>query len=148
MAPLNDYSLRPAQAQDIWAIRRLVVLAMLDPTQLRWDQFWVAEQDGKILGCGQLRHYGAAQELGSLVVAAAWRGQGIGTALAQQLIQQAQGPLYLECLGEKRANYYRQLGFTEANWSAMPPEIARKFRFSCWVARALPVSLWVMEYRA
>ena len=39
--------------------------------------------------CGQLRYFPGAQELGSLVVAPAWRGRGLGTYLVKHLIQSA-----------------------------------------------------------
>ncbi len=36
----TNCNLRPATAKDIWQIRRLVFAAKLDPTQLRYQQFW------------------------------------------------------------------------------------------------------------
>jgi len=92
-------TLRPAHARDSWAIRKLVLTAMLDPTQLRWSQFWVVECNEHLVACGQLRSFADAQELGSLVVLSPWRDQGLGMCLTQHLIQQATQPLYLECLG-------------------------------------------------
>jgi len=71
-------TLRKATSGDIWSIRYLVFSAKLDPTQIYWQQFWVIECDGKIVACGQLRNFPNAQELGSLVVASAWRGRGFG----------------------------------------------------------------------
>lgn len=101
--------LRPATAKDTWAICSLVLGAALDPTQLSWQQFWVIESDGRLVACGQLRSFPPAQELGSLVVAPAWRGQGLGTYLVKHLVQQAKPPLYLECLGNRLANFYAVL---------------------------------------
>ncbi|MFP3435630.1 GNAT family N-acetyltransferase, partial [Paraburkholderia sp. SIMBA_061] len=81
--------------------RKLVLSARLDPTQLRWEQFWVIECQGEVIACGQLRNFGDDQELGSLVVAKPWRDRALGTALTQHLIAQATQPLYLECLGKR-----------------------------------------------
>jgi amino-acid N-acetyltransferase len=81
--------LRPACSSDIWAIRKLVLSAKLDPTQLRWSQFWVIECEGRVVACGQLRSFAGAQELGSLVVESAWRGQGLGRCLVKHLIREA-----------------------------------------------------------
>ncbi|MBE9018123.1 GNAT family N-acetyltransferase, partial [Chroococcidiopsidales cyanobacterium LEGE 13417] len=72
-------NLRPANAKDAWAIRKLVLSAKLDPTQLRWQQFSVVECNGRVVACGQLRAFAGAQELGSLVVASNWRGKGLGS---------------------------------------------------------------------
>ena len=55
--------LRPASVSDIWAIRKLVLSAKLDPTQLRWSQFWVIECEQRLVACGQLRCFSEAQEL-------------------------------------------------------------------------------------
>lgn len=141
----ENCQLRPATAADMGTIRGLVLRAMLDPTQLRSQQFWVVTHQDDVIACGQLRRHGAAQELGSLVVRPGWRGQGIGTTLTHHLIAQAEGALYLECLGQRRADYYAKFGFKAANWPDMPTEIAAKFRVSRWIARFLPISLHIME---
>ncbi len=70
---------RSAEATDIWTIRKLDLLAKVDPTQLRWQHFWVIECEQRIIACGLLRNYGDAQELGSLIVTPDWQGRGLGT---------------------------------------------------------------------
>ncbi len=138
--------LRPAQASDMGSIRRLVLSAMLDPTQLRWSQFWVIEEAGQIIACGQLRQFAGAQELGSVVVTPAWRGQGLGTRLVQHLIQQATAPLYLECLGQRLAQFYTHLGFVPVTWKSLPPPLQRKFGLSALAgAIGLPVTIMGLE---
>jgi amino-acid N-acetyltransferase len=139
--------LRQATANDIWSIRKLVLSAKLDPTQLRWEQFWVIDRDGKIIACGQLRSFEGAQELGSLVVARDWRKQGIGTYLTQHLIQIASQPLYLECLGAKLASFYTRLGFVSVSWRELPPSLKRKFGVSSFAASLLRLPLTLMQHR-
>ncbi len=124
------YRLRRAIPQDIRAIRRLVWQAKLDPTQLRWQQFWVIEQGGDAIACGQLRCHGTVQELGSLVVAPQQRQQGLGTCLVQHLIQQSTRPLYLECLGKNLEQYYHRFGFVPISWKVLPSELKFKFGIS------------------
>jgi amino-acid N-acetyltransferase len=143
----NGCLLRQAKANDIWKIRKLVLIAKLDPTQLRWEQFWVIDRDGKIIACGQLRSFEGAQELGSLVVAKDWRNQGIGTYLAQHLIEIANQPLYLECLGAKLASFYTRLGFIRASWNELPSSIKKKFGISTFAASLLRLPLTIMQYR-
>lgn len=143
-----DCHLRPARASDIWAIRKLVLGAKLDPTQLRWSQFWVIESGGKIIACGQLRCFAEAQELGSLVVASPWRGQGLGTYLTQYLIQQASQPLYLECVGLKLAEFYRRFGFVPIEWQDLPRSLKWKFGLTKVVSTIFPViSVTIMQYQ-
>lgn len=87
--------IRRATIEDRWPIRKLVLSTKLDPTQLRWQQFWVIECEGELVACGQLRHFPDAQELGSLVVAKPWRDRALGTALTQHLIQEAIQPSWM-----------------------------------------------------
>lgn len=144
--PVNCH-IRLAQATDIWSIRRLVLGAKLDPTQLRWQQFWlIAHRDGQILACGQLRTFADCQELGSLVVRSPWRRQGLGTALARHLMQQATAPLYLECLGDGLATFYQRLGFVPVAVAVVPPGLRRKFGFSAAIARLLRLPLHHMHW--
>jgi len=139
-------TLRPARQEDAWTIRRLVINALLDPTQLRWQQFWVIECGGKVIACAQLRTFPDAQELGSLVVTKEWRNKGLGTLLSQHLIQQAKYPLYLECLGDRLANFYQHLGFVPTTWQNLPRSLQRKFGTSRFVARLLRLPLRVLHY--
>lgn len=138
--------LRRATVQDIWAIRKLVFSAKLDPTQLRWQQFWLIEQTGKAIACGQLRNFADAQELGSLVVESSWRGQGLGSYLTQYLIKQAHKPLYLECLGSKLANFYSRHGFEVVTWQALPRSLKFKFGISQIAKTLIRVPVVFMVY--
>lgn len=138
--------LRSARREDAWAIRRLVMSALLDPTQLRWQQFWVIECKGQIIACAQLRTFAEAQELGSLVVVKAWRNKGLGTLLSQHLIEQANQALYLECLGDRLASFYQRLGFVPTSWQNLPPSLQQKFGASRFVAGLLRLPLRVLHY--
>ncbi|HAJ64603.1 MAG TPA: GNAT family N-acetyltransferase [Cyanobacteria bacterium UBA8543] len=140
--------LRPACAQDIWAIRKLVLSAKLDPTQIRWSQFWVIECEECVVACGQLRSFSEAQELGSLVVAPAWRGRGLGSYLVKHLIQEATGPVYLECLGKKLADFYTRFGFVAIAWQELPQSLKWKFGVSQLASRLLPmICVIIMQYQ-
>ncbi|MGH2414350.1 MAG: GNAT family N-acetyltransferase, partial [Microcystaceae cyanobacterium] len=130
-----------------WSIRKLVFLAKLDPTQLRWSQFWVIECEEKIVACGQLRSFPEAQELGSIVVAKRWRNKGLGTYLTKHLIQTATQPLYLECLGSQLTSFYTRLGFVPVSWQELPPSLKLKFGFSTLAATLFRLPLNLMQYR-
>ena len=138
--------LRPATAKDIWAIRKLVLGAALDPTQVSWQQFWVIESDGRLVACGQLRSFWEAQELGSLVVLPAWRGQGLGTYLVEHLINQATQPLYLECLGRRLASFYSRFGFVPVSWGELPRSLKIKFGLSSLASTLFRLPVTIMHY--
>ncbi|KAB8331243.1 GNAT family N-acetyltransferase [Scytonema tolypothrichoides VB-61278] len=142
-----ECTLRSATSEDIWSIRLLVLGAKLDPTQIRWQQFWVIECNGQLVACGQLRNFSGAQELGSLVVLPAWRGRGLGSFLTQHLIHQATQPLYLECLGERLAQFYSRFGFVTISFEELPPSVKRKFGLSQLGKRLIGVPVVFMEYQ-
>jgi amino-acid N-acetyltransferase len=139
--------IRRATAQDQWRLRQLVLSAKLDPTQLRWQQFWVIEYQEKVIACGQLRSFEKAQELGSLVVAKPWRDRGLGTVLTQHLIEEATQPLYLECLGKRLAQFYARFGFVPVSWQALPRSLQLKFGLSqlAKTVLRLPVAIMVQQ---
>ncbi len=138
--------LRRASAKDIWSIRKLVFSEKLDPTQLRWQQFWVIESEGHLVACGQLRNFTGAQELSSLVVVPAWRNRGLGTCLAKHLIQEATEPVYLECLGQKLAMFYTRLGFVPVSWQDLPQSLKFKFGLT-QLAKLLRIPIVIMQYQ-
>ena len=140
--------IRPASEQDIKSIRRLVWSAKLDPTQLRWEQFWAIDCDGKLAACGQLRKFTGAQELGSLVVAQDWRDRGLGSYLTKYLIQQATEPLYLECLGKRLASFYTRFGFVEVSVQDLPQSLKFKFGLSQLAKTLFKVPVTIMQYQA
>ena len=127
------------------AIRKLVLSALLDPTQLRWSQFWVIEHETSIVACGQLRQFQTVQELGSLVVVAAWRGQGLGTRLTQHLIEVATYPVYLECVGDRLAAFYRRFGFVSVTWHDLPRPLQVKFGLSTLARIFVRIPVHIMK---
>ncbi|MGK7929803.1 MAG: GNAT family N-acetyltransferase [Spirulina sp.] len=142
----ENCALRPALREDMRAIRRLVLGARLDPTQLRWQQFWVISREEEIIACGQLRTFQNAEELGSLVVARGDRDRGLGSLLTRHLVGQATQPLYLECLGTKLVAFYRQLGFVEVTWAELPRSLQLKFALSQLAKVLLRFPITFMSY--
>jgi len=129
-------------------LRKKVLLAALDPTQFDPSRFWVGEAEGKVVACGQLRPFGPVLELGSLVVDRPWRGRGVGSAIVDRLISQADRPLYLECLGENLPRFYRRFGFVEVSWADLPPSLQEnvRLRMSHWGRQWLGVAIAFMHY--
>ncbi|MCJ8280520.1 MAG: GNAT family N-acetyltransferase [Rivularia sp. ALOHA_DT_140] len=138
--------LRKATSKDASSIRWLVFKAKLDPTQLKWQQFWVIEFDNNIIACGQLRNFIAAQELGSLVVVKNWRNRGLGSFLTKHLIEQAIKPLYLECLGKKLVDYYQKIGFIVIDFQDLPVSLKSKFKISQLGKKIIGVPVSFMKW--
>ncbi|MBW4557752.1 MAG: GNAT family N-acetyltransferase [Trichormus sp. ATA11-4-KO1] len=119
-----------AKPKDKWLIIFLVFRAWLDPTQLKWQNFWIIKIDNRVIAIGQLRNFYLAQELGSLFVLPAWRKQGLGTFMTQHLINQATQPLYLKCVEHRLVNFYIKQGFIPVKFKDLPSALQYKFRLS------------------
>lgn len=112
--------IRPATEADRAAILGLMRPGDFNRINLRPACFLVAEEEGRIIGIGQIkRHRDGTPELASLVVAADRRGEGIGQALVQALVASHQGTLYLFCLATLEG-YYGRLGFQRVERAHLP----------------------------
>jgi N-acetylglutamate synthase-like GNAT family acetyltransferase len=112
-------TLRRATEADQPLIRRLVTSECLNPRDVHWQNFLIAEQDEHIVGIGQIRLHGMLKELGSLVVIPEMRGQGVGAALVTALEERAGLPLYLMC-APHNVGYYERLGYRDLPPSERP----------------------------
>ncbi|MFN8527744.1 MAG: GNAT family N-acetyltransferase [Anaerolineae bacterium] len=118
-------SIRPARESEAGTIKGMIFKEGLDPTTLQWENFLVAEQNGQIIGLGQVKRYGGLQEIGSLVVKKEHRGQGIAAQLIAALEATADRPLYLSCV-EKMRPYYERFGYREIPIEETPRAFRRK----------------------
>jgi N-acetylglutamate synthase-like GNAT family acetyltransferase len=125
----DSIAIRPAGAEDAAAIRRMVRAAGLDPTWLDWRNFLVAEQDGRLIGVGQVKPYRGARELGSLVVLKPYRGQGVAGAIVWALIAREPGELFLLCQ-ERLEAYYARFGFRRAGLRDLRGVVRWKYLFA------------------
>jgi N-acetylglutamate synthase-like GNAT family acetyltransferase len=130
MTPLT-VQLRAATAHDQRLIHAWARRAKLNPLGLAWRNFMVAErmdvEPPRVVGIGQVRrHRDGTQELASLVVDEAVRGQGVGSRLVRALIDQTQLPLYLICNRDK-VPYYERFGFVEVRQAAAVPRALRGY---------------------
>ncbi len=107
-------------------IVRMVQGARLNPLDLNWQRFLVAEDGTGIVGVGQIRPHRKVPELASLVVREDRRGQGIGGQLVRALIAQSPGTLYLFC-GHDMERFYAQLGFHAVGVKESPPALRWKY---------------------
>lgn len=96
--PIADFTVRRARVRDVRAIKDLVdryagaVLLTKELVTLYEDvqEFWVAERDGALVGCGALHVlWEDLAEIRTLAVHPDFLGHGVGHALVTQLIEQA-----------------------------------------------------------
>ena len=98
----------------------MVHQARINPTGLAWERFWVAEADGEVIGCAQVKpHRDGSRELASLVVQLERRGWGVARALIEHFLAAESLPLYLTCRSNL-GSFYRRFGFRIVPVGEMP----------------------------
>lgn len=131
---LADVVVRRARTADVVAIRRLVepyarqrILLAKEPVTLYEDiqEFWVAERDGEILGCGALHvMWEDLAEVRTLAVRPDARGLGIGHLVLERLLQTARelGVAKVFCLTFEVA-FFAAHGFVEIEGTPVEPAV-------------------------
>lgn len=138
-------TLRNATAEDQPAIRRIVRAANINPTGLDWPRFVVAEDGGAIVGVGQVKpHRDGTRELASIAVIPPRQGQGIGSAIIEELLRREKGTLHLTCRRPMQG-YYERFGFIRLEPSDYPPYFARMLPILNTVGRIFRVQIIVMR---
>ncbi len=124
----ETYAIRSARASDAATITALIRGERLDPFNVHWQNFLVAEEAdaGRIIGIGQIKPYHSGRELGSLVVVPDHRENGVGGALIRALLARERGPLLLFCLSF-REPYYAKFGFKRCGVRDLPGEFKVKY---------------------
>jgi N-acetylglutamate synthase-like GNAT family acetyltransferase len=123
---MTDLSLRPAtQADSAW-IRDLIHRVGINPLDLNWEHFLLAESpQGIRLGCAQLKPHGdGSLELASLAVEEFARGRGVARALIESLLAGSPRPLFLMCRPEL-GPLYERFGFRTVGPQEMTPYFRR-----------------------
>lgn len=110
--------------------------ARLNPMDLRWQRFLVAEDGTGIVGAVQIRPHDGTLELASLVVREDQRGRGIGSQLIQALIAQSPGSLYLFCRSQLEG-YYARFGFRAIGVQEAPPSLRIKYAIGRIITRLI-----------
>ncbi|PZV10646.1 MAG: hypothetical protein DCF22_16115 [Leptolyngbya sp.] len=85
-----------------------------------WENFWVIEQNDRLVACAKLRCYSRYSVLNDLFVVPELRDQGLGSYLIATLGKKATKPLYLTCL-PSLVQFYMRLGFTPISINHLSP---------------------------
>jgi N-acetylglutamate synthase-like GNAT family acetyltransferase len=133
------HQIRKARETDQDTIRALVRQARVNPLNLDWRRFLVAEVEGEVIGCGQIKnHRDGSSELASIVVEENWRLKGIASALIIRLLDGITDPVWLICQIDL-VGFYTRFGFVErADSEDTPKHLRRAFRMVRLFKRLIP----------
>lgn len=114
--------IRKADAADIPGILALAGTLSLDHPGMEKDAFWVAVEDGDIVGMVGLKSHPDALELCSLGVNPRFRGRGLGAALVEALMAEARGAEVF--LATAIPAFFERAGFVRA--PKVPPSLLER----------------------
>ena len=138
-------TLRDATAEDQPTIRRIVRAANINPTGLDWPRFILAEDGGAVVGVGQIKpHRDGTHELASIAVIPARQGQGVGSAIIEELIRREKGTLHLTCRSRLKG-FYERFGFKRLEERDYPPYFARRMPMINAFLRPFGIRIIVMR---
>jgi N-acetylglutamate synthase-like GNAT family acetyltransferase len=142
-------TIRVATEADQAMIRRLIKEAHLNPMSLDWPNFVVAEEEGAIVGVGQVKaHKDGSRELASIAVVPARQGQGIGRALIVTLLaREAGNVLHLTCRRDLQG-YYERFDFRRLEAAEYPRFFKRVVPLVNLVMRMFGTRILVMRREA
>jgi N-acetylglutamate synthase-like GNAT family acetyltransferase len=126
----SDIRIRPATEADQAEITRIVRSSNITPFGLAWPRFLVAEDQGRIVGTGQVKQHGdGSRELASIAVIPEYRHRGVATALVNALLARESGVLYLTCRHQMEP-FYNRFGFVTVGREELSPYFRRIARIA------------------
>jgi N-acetylglutamate synthase-like GNAT family acetyltransferase len=140
----ETFTIRSACADDEAIIKAMIRAEHLDPFNVHWPNFLIAEEAGRIIGIGQVKPYRSGRELGSLVVAADRRESGVGGAIIKALVERERGPLLLFCQAF-REPFYSKFGFQRCGLRDLHGEFKLKYALGSVFTRLVGHRLIVMQ---
>lgn len=141
----RQVAVRAASGEDHGAVVGLLDAAGLPLAGLTpaLTDFFVAEQDGRVVGAVGLERYGPDALLRSAVVDPTARGSGIGVALVERLLEHARerSILAIYLLTTSAEHYFPRFGFHRIGREAVPEAVKASVEFR----EACPASAAVMR---
>ena len=121
-------SIRHAVEADQATIVSFIRRAKLNPRNLHWQNFLIAEENGQVVGIRQVKVYSqGTREIASGFVLPEYRRQGISARLMNELLAREKGPLYT-MVNPKWVPYYEQFGFRRVEVGQLPPDFRKEYR--------------------
>ena len=120
---------RKSEAKDMPFILDMLAKFSGDIQDIIPNQFLVAEDEGKIVGCVRIRNIEGHLKLASIIVLPDYRKKRIGSNLVTKIINEnPEKPIYLFCHKENDG-FYAKLGFKVAEINNIP-EVFKKSSFA------------------
>jgi len=113
---------------DLLVIETLLKRVWGDTSNLSHEQFIVAKDDDKLIGCVRIKKLDKnCLELASLAVLEEYRGKRIGSRLVEELLKNEKGrPVYILCFKE-REHFYTTLGFSMMASNVLPNILKKEY---------------------
>jgi len=126
-------TVRPAKPADRPAVERLLREAglPLDGVADAFGGYLVAEVSGAVVGAIGLEWHGGYALLRSAVVAAGWRGRGLGVRLTEAALAEARrgGAQAVYLLTTTAVDFFPRFGFAAIDRSHVPAAVQRSVEF-------------------
>ncbi len=121
-------TLRKAKQTDMQEINSIAAKYDLDSNDMSFEQFTVAEENGKIIGFGRLLPHAGCVELGTIGVVEEYRGKGIARKIVKRLLDMVRAgfkPAPTVYLTTLIPSFFEQFGFKRLK-TAPPDCMIRK----------------------
>ena len=130
--------IRAATEADAPVIHDLIHAARLNPNDLDWHRFLVADHGGTVVACAQVRTHGqGSREVASVAVTSSRRGEGIGRLISEALIaREPVRPLFLYT-ESRRAAYWERFAFRVIEGDDIPSDMRGSLRLARVATRAM-----------
>ena len=117
---------RKAKIGDMFSILDILNSVSGDIKDINFEQFLVAENENKIVGCVRIQNTAGHLKLASLAVLPDYRKIGIGSALITEILEKNyKRPVYLFC-NAKNENFYERFGFKRTEYENLP-QVFKKY---------------------
>jgi N-acetylglutamate synthase-like GNAT family acetyltransferase len=132
-------TIHPARPEDQATIVIYVRQAKINPRNLHWENFLVAEENGKLVGIRQVKvHKQGTREVGSGFVLPKYRHQGLSARLMNEILSREKGTLYLMCR-DIWSSYYEQFGFRQVNIDQLPRDFRKEYQIGKTITSLISV---------
>jgi N-acetylglutamate synthase-like GNAT family acetyltransferase len=120
-------TIRTARQEDQETIVSLIHQAKINPRNLNWEHFLIAEENDQIVGLRQVKvHKLGTREVASGFVLPEFQHRGISAQLMNEILSREKGTLYLMC-ARRRKKYYEQFGFRDIKPADLPGDFYREY---------------------
>lgn len=134
MTSVRDVEIAAARPAELVAVQNLLRRAELPTEGLdpHVDTLLVARDGEWVVGSAALEVYGASALLRSVAVDSAWRGRGLGVALAEAALALARdrGVARIYLLTETAGGFFPRFGFRAIPRTEVGPEVQRSEEFT------------------